>query len=365
MNGARQHASFGTVATLVVIAVLVSPSRAAAETKSVLSPTYKVDRIIRSMEGPQSAQDVTLLAGLPPELVWITGLRTEMVGADGKTPALADFMCHVNLDFDVAKHRELLESASSANTRIFTLSQGQSAVRFPKGFGMPVMSNEALSLATQVLNHNLPDADLEVRHRVTFDFVRDRDLAKSPNALLNASVFGMKLLDGAHGHFGVGIADEATHGPGCLPGDSAVPNATVYEDATQQKFTGHWVVKPGREVSHTNVTRQLNLPFDTTLHYAAVHLHPYAESLELRDRTTGETVFASRARNHEDRIGLAHVDSFESEGGVPMFRDHEYELVSTYDNPTASDQDSMAVMLLFLLDRRFEKPSRASTAARE
>src|SRR5579871_4232775 len=74
-----------------------------AESKEILSPVYTVDRIYKSMEGPQSTQQVTLLEG-PPELVWITGFRTEMVEADGKTPTLPEFMCHVNLDFNATKH---------------------------------------------------------------------------------------------------------------------------------------------------------------------------------------------------------------------------------------------------------------------
>lgn len=352
-----------SVAFSALAAFFLSRPGASADTLAVLSPVYTIDRIFRSMEGPQSAQDVRLLGTQPAELVWITGLRTEMVGADGKTPSAAEFMCHVNLDFDVGKHRERLATASNANSRIVTLSQGQSAVRFPAGFGMPVMSNEVLSLATQVLNHNLENANLQVRHKVSFEFVRDRDLDRPLTPLLNTSAFGMKLLEGKHGHFGVVNANEGEHGPGCLPGAGA-PNATVYEDVAQQKFAGHWIVKPGREVNHTNVTRHLNLPFDTTLHHAAIHLHPYAEALVLRDLTTGETVFASQARNHADKIGLSHVDSFSSGAGVPMFKDHEYELVSTYENPTTTDQDSMAVMLLFLHDRQFQKPAPAATASR-
>ena len=37
----------------------------------------------------------------------------------------------------------------------------------------------------------------------------------------------------------------------------------------------------GREVNHTPVTSLMALPFDTTIHYIAIHLHPFAESVEL------------------------------------------------------------------------------------
>ena len=88
----------------------------------------------------------------------------------------------------------------------------------------------------------------------------------------------------------------------------------------------------------------------------AAHLHPFAESLELVDLTTGKSVFKSRVRGREDGIGIDRVEYLSSKKGIPIFKDHEYELVSTYNNTTSRDQDSMAVMLLYLLDKKFSKP---------
>ena len=78
--------------------------------------------------------------------------------------------------------------------------------------------------------------------------------------------------------------------------------------------------------------------------------------------STGETVFSSRARNFEDKIGLEHVDYFSSVEGIPLYRDHEYEIVTVYDNTSGEDQDSMAVMYLYLLDKQFEKPDLVASA---
>jgi cyclophilin family peptidyl-prolyl cis-trans isomerase len=172
-------------------------------------------------------------------------------------------------------------------------------------------------------------------------------------------------LEGKGGHFGIAEPDADKHGDSCLPGESA-PNAhggSIYNDQFQRKFTGHWVVKPGREVNPTNVTHYLRIPYDTTLHYAAVHLHPFAESLELRDITAKKRVFKSKARSFKDRIGLDYVTSFSSKKGVPVYQNHEYELISTYNNTTSVNQDSMAVMLLFLLDKKFTKPAVETPAA--
>ena len=63
-----------------------SSAAAGIRTKQFLSPIYTIDRKYRSEEGPWSNQKLTLWESTPPELLWITGIRTEMVGSDGATP---------------------------------------------------------------------------------------------------------------------------------------------------------------------------------------------------------------------------------------------------------------------------------------
>ncbi len=113
---------------------------------------------------------------------------------------------------------------------------------------------------------------------------------------------------------------------------------------------------PGRQVNRTLVTELMNLPYDTTVHYIAVHLHPFAESLELVDLTTDESVFRAEAAQFGDRIGLARVGHYESPEGIRLYKDHDYELVSVYENTSGQEQDSMAVLYLYLHDREFHKP---------
>ena len=186
---------------------------------------------------------------------------------------------------------------------------------------------------------------------MSIHYAKQSELAKPMKPLFTKGVYGLQLLEGKDGYFGVESPEEGTHGPGCLQGQNATTH--VFSDAQGRKFTGHWVVKPGREVNQTLVTKILELPYDTTIHYIAVHLHPFAESLELRDLTAGAVVFKSSTRQFPDRIGLAHVDSFSSVEGIPIYKDHEYELVSVYQNITDQDQDSMAVMNLYMLDKDF------------
>ncbi len=67
-------------------------------------------------------------------------------------------------------------------------------------------------------------------------------------------------------------------------------------------------------------------------------------------------MFRSKARGAEGRIGLTSVEFYASAEGLRLYRGHDYELESVYHNTSDEDQDSMAVMLLYVLDRQFRLP---------
>lgn len=350
---------------LFVLTFLAATSAAAAGAPvrhyQFLSDVYEIDKKYRSMEGPASVRKIYLLEG-PPELLWVTGVKTEMVKEDGETPQLPELMCHVNVDIEAERHRALFDLKRNVATRLVTLSQGMTDTRVPEGFGFPMASNEGLVVYTQVLNHNIENPDLKVRHRVTVEYIRDRDLEKPIKPLMNLGASGMVILD--ENPLAIGGAPAADlaggeHGATCLLLQRA-PNAagmgSDYVDPQGRKLTGHWVVPPGRQVNHSDITWFMNLPFDTTLHYAAVHLHPFAESLTLRDVTADKTIFVARAKNPEGKVGLDHVDTFISHEGVKLYKKHQYELISVYNNPTKETHDSMASVFFGFADRQFVKP---------
>jgi hypothetical protein len=269
-------------------------------------------------------------------------------------------MCHVSLNFeDVEKHRADFGWGNQGIARILALSQGQLSARFPPGFGVPLLSDESLTLTTRVLNHNRPDARFQVRHRVTIEYLRDAELREPMKALRN--LVGHVLVPvqtaagdaGGHGHHA--HADDGDDDVAGVAAPTMV--AGVLKNSAGREFVGHWVVKPGREVRRKNVTETLQVPFDTTLHYAAIHVHPFAESMELRDLTTGESLVKISTRPLAQGIGLEHVDCFASGKGIPIYKSHRYQMISVYNNTTQVDQDSMAVMFLFVLDRQFRRPA--------
>ena len=91
------------------------------------------------------------------------------------------------------------------------------------------------------------------------------------------------------------------------------------------------------------------------MHHIAVHLHPFAEELSLRDITADRILFNSKANNYSNKIGLQKVDSYSSSKGKMLYPDHEYELILTVDNTTEELQDMMASMFVFLYDKEMDE----------
>jgi len=330
---------------------------------TLVSKPYTVDRVYRSMMGPDSVQRFAFDKSAPPELLWITGFEAEIVSGEDQQPVSPEFMCHSNLDFlDNREHSKLLRSEFvKTNRRLFTLSQGQMEVAFPAGFGVPVLSSETFALTTQVLNLNPQDEVFDVRHRTTIHYVRDAEAPRPMKALYQLPLQSLVLLEGRDGFVGMAEGGDP-HATSCAVGEPA--RDRVIHDGMGRKFSAHWVVEPGRHVYHTPVSAMLRVPGEsTTVHAIAVHLHPFAESLELRDWTTGETVFKSAARNRAAQIGLRQVESYSSAEGIEIFGDHGYELITTYDNTSGEPQDSMAVMFLYAADAAFEKQLKSDRQA--
>lgn len=347
------------------------PDQDGIRTREIYTPSYHLDRIYKSMEGPVGTQWFNFHDGGEPRLVWLVGYRVEVVGGDGQSKVPQEYVCHNILQFHNDAHREIFQRPDMFRntqfdwvTRVFTLSQGQYTTRFPNGFGVPIMSTESLSMTSQVLNLNEEDIDLAIRHKVSIDFILDKDLKKPLKPLMPYTASSLVLVDGTNEVYTVEQAAEIQDHAGCSPGLNATQSTLdLLVEGPNRVVSAHWLVEPGREERRTLVTKYLNLPFDTTVHCIAVHLHPFAESLSFRDVTAKKTLFTANAKGQDSppvllqaKIGLDRIDSYSSEEGIPVYKDHEYELVSVYDNTSGVDQDAMAVMVLYILDQEYSKP---------
>ena len=355
--------SCGSLVLVACCAAVAVPCRAQASppeprSMSVDSKSYHIDRIYRSMQGPIGRRKYYIGDPKRPQLIWITGLHTEVIDPESGTRISDNLLCHANLNLaEVGRHRKIFHQDQRGRRhqgRLFTLSQGQMDVRFPPGFGMPILSTEPVLLDTQALNLNRPNEEFDVTIRTTIHYVPDDELETPMKPLFQKGAQGMVLIKGKDGYYGVSEANSEEHGPGCALGSAA--GGENVSDPFGREFSAHWQVQPGREVNRTLVTEFMSIPYDTTVHYVAVHLHPYAQSLELRDITTDTSLFTSHATATEIGMGLQHVETISIPEGVAVYADHEYELVSVYENTTDEVQDSMAVMMLYMLDHDFVKP---------
>ena len=125
--------------------------------------------------------------------------------------------------------------------------------------------------------------------------------------------------------------------------------------------TIHWMVPPGKHSFRTDVTAQMELPYDTTAHLITGHLHPYGKSMRLIDKKSGKVLFEITSQDFADKVGVLRMSEIVSQVGVPLRKDHQLEMVADYENTTDHPIDAMAIMYLYLA----ESPDRELFAAKQ
>ena len=303
------------------------------------SPIFKVDTLFPSMTGPAETHFFHAIDDRAPDLVWLTGVGAEVIEADSRTILGEDFLCHNNLDYalgDYCKYWDLENRKDVLVPRLATLTQGQSHIQFPPGFGIPLRSDHTLSTATQVLNLNQPSANLSIQHQISLEYTT----AKLMKPLFQQSVSVQVRVD------------TATANPDplvdCSPALSSIGFLSSRENG--ELYTGHWIIPPGRDTFAYEITPHLALPFNTTVHYIGTHVHPYCDKLELFDLSTEDIVFSAAVVPDPDKTQMKDIGIYSSEEGIQLFTDHRYELRCFTNNTSGLDQDMMAVMLLYLYD---------------
>ena len=336
---------------------LTQPHRANESVLTLISDPYQLDKIYRSMEGPWSVQSGIQLASAKKSRVhWITGLETQVVDATKQTPISQEFFCHSNLTFaehgappDQYNNNEL-GGKTHLDWRLFTLVPGQLSIEFPQGFGVPVPSNAPLDYVTMSLNLNARNQITNVRFRTNVHTISADQPGAPTKALFRRALYVLQPhTESVHiGH--ACMAKPGAHhlGAGCAEFSKA---NLVNGSASGETPTNHWIVPPGRHTYKIEITPQLNLPFDTTIHYATIHVHPFARGMELRDLTTGQTILRLNSQDWPDRIGVARVEEFKSNNGIPISRSHRYELAVEYDNTSGSNTDAMGILYLYFLEK--------------
>ncbi|NQY67481.1 MAG: hypothetical protein HRT72_07140 [Flavobacteriales bacterium] len=310
------------------------------------TPVFQVDTIIKSMMGKTEKLKFQFQYAAKPQLAWITGYKVEVRDkSDNEVDISGTYLCHNNLDYNpdaLYKHWNLPDMIDVLSGRIVTLGPGYNSIEFPNGFGMPIMTNQQIKIAAQPLNLNDKNIDKQLIQKSFLNYsLHNKDSKLKP--LFGASAYINRPIKGND-------FDEVKY-KDCRP----AINANKLSHATNGNVTSHWVIEPGEEVTRMNVTDLLNLPFNTTVHYIASHLHPYADYMSLYDITDSILIFKAVATNYKEKSGIKKLQHFSSETGIMMYRSHQYVLECKTNNTTTDNQDMMAVLYLYLYDKELDR----------
>ncbi len=344
----------------------------------LLSDRYRLDEYFQSMEGPASNHAaIHLDPDLPDsDVVYVTGVRSEVVDADGAEPVSPEFFCHANLTFandriTPVEHNAGFDPPTHMDWRLFTLIPGKLDIQLPPGFGIPVRAGTPLDYYTMTLNQNRGTAAGDVRIKTHVSWAKGSE-AMRPVFRRAVYVYQQHEEDAARPvaepgeHAGEKCAQACERDQkGTIPStfaasESIHPGATccvrnASAGGVMPQFgsnnTIHWMVPPGRHIYRTDVSNQFELPFETTAHYVTGHLHPYAKSLKLLDLDSGEVLFEIVSEDFDDRIGVARMSDFMSKRGVAIRKGGRYELVAEYHNTTDRPIDAMAILYLYLAEQ--------------
>jgi len=350
------------IAIVLVLPAVYSLARRDPVQKAMLtlvSDPYRLDKIYRSMEGPMSVQSrIHLSTGEACPVQWITGLETQVVDATEQKPISQEFFCHSNLT--LAQHgstprqyNQRFGGKTHLDWRLFTLVPGRLSIELPQGFGVPVPSDVPLDYLTMSLNLNARNQGVNVRIRTKVHTIAADQPGAPTKALFRRALYVLQPDRESAGMGPACMANAKTQhvGAGCAePSKVNLPQGATAEKS-RDDLTSHWIVPTGHHFYTTEITPQLNLPFDTTIHYATIHVHPFARGIELCDLTTNATILHLNSQDWSDRVGVAHVGEFKSIEGIPISRNHRYELTAEYDNTSGSRTDAMAILYLYLLEK--------------
>ncbi len=313
-------------------------------TYKMISPDFYIDGIYTSMEGPKATNYVQLTTD--STIVWITSFEVKALDSKSKKNISNDFICHTNVDFNDVNYYTglgLNDRIGKQYPRMTSLSHGLEQFNLPNGYGIPMKGNDYLMVTTQSLNHNLPNMRQLVKHEVSISYSKE----KTMKPLMSRTVY-IQLPYDKNDPFKEPL-DPASNQ--CIPVETKNHS---YTDANGTSLSGHWVIPKGKKTYSSSIDEQLHIKDSLRLHAAAVHVHPFATSITLYDKTDKKVIFRSNVINHTSSIGLTTIDALSSEEGIWLYANHDYDLTMDVNNTSHSEQDMMGSMFLFFYDRELD-----------
>lgn len=246
----------------------------------------------------------------PAELVWLTGAS---LGEQCDDPTVKPVLSQASIVLkNIERYEQLHDLPRLRRGTLFRFSPSHTVTKFPDGFAIPINSNEPWLLGTESQCSVDPAKPVTASFGGRLEFTRQRGLSKEFVPL------SCVQLDGISSNF---------HGP----------------VKTDGSFARSRELAKGEHILRAEVTSILALERDTMLHYVTGHLPASGTSLELYDTTARRrVVLLSREK------GPAAITPWSSSEGVRLEEGHRYELIATFQNPSAQPVRVGAEMLLYL-----------------
>jgi cyclophilin family peptidyl-prolyl cis-trans isomerase len=298
----------------------------------------------------------------PGILYWFKGCKLEVLDENGAVLPTAEFICHLNINLDSSHRNQLFPDGNRCTSdRILTMTQGQTDMVFPAGFGVPVAGDETWRFLFQAANRTT-DVHRRVKQRLTLYFIRDQDLIRSVTALSWVVPHVEVVVDKFTPEI---IAKEKSECPLCVGESQGVnaPNsgiASIQTDVYGRKVSGHWVIPPGKS-NWTSIFRDSRFSQKPeTLHAVWTHVHPFCTSISLIGISPSErkTIFTAHCRTKAKPglVEIEHIDLIISRQGMVLPPHNTYEIDVAYNNVSDQPADSMASLGIFTEDSNFVRP---------
>jgi len=300
----------------------------------------------------------------PRILYWLKGIKLEVLDENDKPLPTAEFICHWNLDVNPNFRNKIFPAAARCETvRLATITQGQTEITFPDGYGVPVASDEPWNAVFQAANRTTDD-HRRVKHRCTLYFIKDTDLVYPITALGWYAPWIYVVIDKNSPEAAM---TEKTKCPSCLGLSLAVnaPNNTangVFTDRKGRLLSGHWVIPPGKHTYTATVNDEMEPGFNAksrTIHAVWSHVHPLCTDLSLYrcEGDSREKIFSTSAKTSTAHgLQIERINYWTSKKGIVLPDKVNYEMQVTYNNTTKVPQDSMATAGMFFEDPTFARP---------
>jgi hypothetical protein len=288
----------GSALLLLVISPGLAKGYGPVRTEVKVVGPYEIEAggLMRLPSGPQEISF--------PEPVWVVGYRTEIRDAEDVV-LRDDFHCHTQLKTYFTDEWSKYSRDGAPFKGVF--SDGYTTeLRLPSGFGVYFEAGETIVMFPAFNNRS--DRRLNAKMQIEIDYIADKDLSRPLEPLFATVV--------------------------------AVKQPHLY------------MVRPGIDER----TIDLRFQYPGRIHFMAVHIHPYGESIELYNKTDGKSVWKAAGKRDGDGP-LISMPTYDNKKGYAFDPEQEYMIRVRYNNSTDRIQDAMAGLFILFASADGKLPS--------